>query len=195
MAVSFIQFFIIVTSLGMILFVPITVLVKINKRPNKSLHPWRRLLARYVDTFVVGAVVVISLEKFMIDLFPKWIGYYNNSGIEINTLIVPIIYALICLIINSFSLSKFGTTLGKKIFGIKVRATSGNKIDIKMAIKREWSVYTNGMCLGIPILSWITIWLSLNDLQKHGNSKWDRALGLELIHSKPYYKKSYDDFN
>jgi uncharacterized RDD family membrane protein YckC len=81
-------------------------------------------------------------------------------------------------------LSSFGTTPGKSLLGIKIRALSGKKISYTTAMKRGFLVWLNGMGIGIPFIAFFTMIIAYNKLKRNGITSWDERCGINVIHDQ-----------
>ena len=50
---------------------------------------------------------------------------------------------------------------------------NGNKIGAVQGMQRDISVYLRGLGLGIPLVSFITLWVAYSNLKKTGSASWD----------------------
>ena len=94
-----------------------------------QIYPWRRYWARLFDiTFIMPIYI------FIIALFSPGLNYTIT---RMDNFIGGILLLLFYLIFfEPMMLSSFGTTPGKFLLGIKIRALSGKKISYTTGIKR-----------------------------------------------------------
>jgi|GEM_PF-2619702 len=115
---------------------------------------WERYFARLIDSF-------LSLPLFIIN----FCFLSNNSGVAI------MINALIILYIT-LSVFYTGKTLGKKVMGLKVLKTNGNKVTLSNSFLREVFTIINVLVISlhyfIPVVKsyyiYLTIFLYLEQL-------------------------------
>jgi len=81
-------------------------------------------------------------------------------------------------------LSSFGTTPGKALLGIKIRALSGKKISYTTGMKRGFLIWIYGMGIGIPLISLFTMIAAYNRLKRNGITSWDKKCGINVIHDQ-----------
>jgi len=79
-------------------------------------------------------------------------------------------------------LSSFGTTPGKSLLGIKIRALSGKKISYSTGMRRGFLVWLNGMGMGIPFVALFTMIIAYSKLKRNGITSWDERCGISVIH-------------
>jgi len=103
--------------------------------PPRLNLPWRRYWARCLDFSLYGTLVSLLLADFQNRL-----------------LYIPIGTLFALLLIESALLSLFGTTVGKAIFGIRVRDPEGGNLSYSAALERTWTVLWEGEALRIPLI-------------------------------------------
>ncbi len=114
--------------------------------------PWRRYFARMLDvsfgSMILWAVLalVFRVNVSNIGSFAEWLLNYLEWGIW--------------LPIEALLLSRWGTTPGKWIMGIRVEHEDGRKLTYGEAIDRAWIVFVKGMGALIPIYNIYRLWKS-----------------------------------
>lgn len=101
---------------------------------QSQVYPWRRYWARLFDiTFIMPIYI------FIIALFSPGLSY----GItRMDSFVGGILLLLFYLIFfEPMMLSSFGTTPGKALLGIKIRALSGKKISYTTAMRRGFRIH------------------------------------------------------
>jgi uncharacterized RDD family membrane protein YckC len=146
--------------------------------------PWRRYGARMLDTiangysgaivlgYVWGSFAPYSAERFFA-LFDTPLGRIGDI----------IFTYVIAGLVGGFVIGLTGTSLGKAIFGIRVVNPSLQTIGVGNGIKREFVVWGQGMGLGIPIVSLITMLVAYASLRRDGAARWD--LGHNVVLYRP----------
>jgi uncharacterized membrane protein YhaH (DUF805 family)/uncharacterized RDD family membrane protein YckC len=143
------------------------------------ISPWDRYFARVIDTIFVGWVSIFLILAIAPDFLEMGSG---NLGFVV-VLISPIL-------LNALCLGLIGTTLGKSMFGIRVKRRDGSLLGIWLALKREMLVYLKGLGMGIPFVNIVTLYLAYLSLKEKKITAWDRDLGLVVVRSpssKPEY--------
>lgn len=105
--------------------------------------PWRRYFARALDMALYG-IVIYAVQHLLLRSsagggFAMLLQGY--AGIGLMLLIEPVLLHL------------WGTTVGKKIWGFKVRDALGNKLSLPAAFGRTFGVFCKGMGYNIPLYS------------------------------------------
>lgn len=114
--------------------------------------PWRRYFARMLDVTFGTLILWIILSL----IFRVNVGNIGTFG---NWLLTFVEWG-IWLPIEALLLSRWGTTPGKWIMGIRVEHEDGRKLFFVEAIDRTWLVFIKGMGANIPIYSIYRLWKS-----------------------------------
>ena len=144
---------------------------------QSQVYPWRRYWARLFDiTFIMPIYI------FIIALFSPGLSY----GItRMDSFVGGILLLLFYLIFfEPMMLSSFGTTPGKALLGIKIRALSGKKISYTTAMRRGFLVWLSGMGMGIPFIALLTMIFAYRRLKRNGITNWDEKCGINVIHDQ-----------
>lgn len=108
----------------------------VEDAPPRLNLPWRRYCARTLDLSLYNTAVSLLLYDFL------------NKEI-----LITVLTLLAMTIIEPLLLSRFGTTFGKAIFGIRVTNRDGSRLDYTTAMNRTWTVMWEGMAMSIPLVS------------------------------------------
>lgn len=137
--------------------------------------PWRRLWARGVDVSIYGAIISVFLTPYVL----------QNGGVIIffDSVIELYLAYLVVLLLEPIMIAKFGTTIGKKIFGIRVLDANGEKLTLEASKKRTYSVFKIGMGYCIPLYDLYRQYKSY-DICKEGELVWDKDISYEVEESK-----------
>lgn len=135
-------------------------------RPVTPAGPWSRYFARILDLaleiFIVGfAMAAIEVDPFA-NVRPAGLADFL-SGLVVTPL---------ALLIDAVVMALLGTTPGKALFGIRVRAF-GRKLSFGQAILRNLGMWLFGLGLGIPIVTVVTTIVSARKLWAGGDVAWD----------------------
>lgn len=107
---------------------------------SREYHPVRRLTARLIDYSMLSVLIRFVLIVILrIRPFDDWMA-------NLITYATP----FLCVPLMAWSLSKFGTTPGKWMMGIRIEARSGRFLDFQDALIREWNALRYGYGFGIP---------------------------------------------
>jgi uncharacterized RDD family membrane protein YckC len=138
--------------------------------------PWRRYGARFLDILASGGlgffvfgfafaiVAPISADKFF--------SMFEGPGGRFLDLFCTTIMG--CLI-NAILMATVGTTVGKAIFGIRVRKPDRSGLGFAGSFAREFKVWVFGLGFGVPILTLIAMIVGFNKLKSEGQSSWDKG--------------------
>jgi len=127
--------------------------------------PWRRWLARMLDLTITNILIMGVLAivfRVNINNIPgivEWLlGYVNWA------LLIPL---------EALLLSKFGTTPGKWIMGLRLEHADGRKLEFSHAATRTWEVFGRGYGYGIPIYNYYRMWKSYKEVRDGEEPEWD----------------------
>jgi uncharacterized RDD family membrane protein YckC len=135
-------------------------------------RPWVRLWARLFDIMLMIIFVAIVLMEF----FPS----YTN----IDDTVLGYIILFSWIFGEAFCISKFETTLGKKLFKISLVHKSGKPINFSDALSRSGLVAWRGLALFLPIVYIVTGCIAYKNLMKNGTTTWDADGGYIVSHQK-----------
>jgi hypothetical protein len=154
-----------------------TMLEYVNKFINKTLangtslgdvhHPWRRLFARFIDTF--GWSVVLYYIVFTV---------FENPFIS-SFMAIPL-----SILLEATLLSVTGNTLGKWVFGITLKTTSGEKLLFNQGLSRSFRAVFQGAGMGIPVIGFFTQIFAYRRLYRTGTTLWDAATETVVSHKE-----------
>lgn len=149
----------------------------------------KRIFARLFDMTVYNAIWVFVFEIININRYKlpdlsyirlsKWF-YFRSSIINREMTEFALVF-LTMLIIEPLLLHFFGATLGKWIFGLRVKSRNGTKLDYIASLKRTFGVIFYGYGLGIiPIVTLACILRCVFYLFKAQSMEWDLTLWSEV---------------
>lgn len=144
----------------------------------KVTAPWRRYFARMVDEALYMTIwdSVLALVFHINILEMGWLS-----------LVMEIIMCIVLLMLaEPVMLSKFGTTPGKFLFGLRVTAESGARLTWREACWRTWTVLRKGYGFYIPFYCFIREFISYRACKKGELLEWeeDNILWLDRRHGK-----------
>ncbi len=134
---------------------------------DSPVSAWKRFFARSIDTWIINIPVLLCLY-FASDLLDRPL-FGRMQGVIISVLIM-----LIETFYETISLSSFGTTLGKRAFGIKVTTEEGQNLSFSNSLSRTIKVWTVGLGLSIPYISIITRIIACAKYSKSSATFWDK---------------------
>lgn len=139
----------------------------------ENIRPWIRYWARYSDYGLFA--ILISVLGWQIN--PKVMKFLSQHEFLFSFLII-----FLWVFVESNLLATFGTTPGKWLLNISLKDMNGKRLDFKTAFKRSLGVWMGGMAIGIPILNFVALILSYNNLTKKGITTWDRSEKITVLH-------------
>lgn len=135
---------------------------------------WSRFFARILDMNLHFLTVIVILYFFM--------GFTNvsngtengsSSGYSDNFILDNFIYVPIALLFESFLMATWGTTLGKKLFGIVVKRSDGGNLSYLDAMSRNFKIWFFGMALTFPGFVLIPLVMNFRKNNKNIKTSWD----------------------
>lgn len=115
-----------------------------SEKIPKEIHPWRRYFARTLD-YILWSAFVQFILLVVIRIRPVPGEFLDDLlGIGALALFVPV---------EALLLSKFGTTPGKYVMGIRVAYYQGGNLPYAEALERSVQVFIQGTACGIPVAS------------------------------------------
>ncbi len=137
-----------------------------------QIHPWVRCLARSIDYLLFGFFLIsINVDRAL-------------SKFDIPIIIFPALLIFIWIFVEAGFLSIFGTTPGKWLLRTRVVNIFQHKPDFLSALRRSLSVWCNGMGVGIPFITPITIVIAYYKLRRERHAVWDLDGGFFVKHRK-----------
>lgn len=141
-------------------------------------NPWRRFFAKTIDQIVVMILVfpVCFVLAVTIFLMRELIGA-NHLELIYNVLLYAS-FVTFSILYDGILLATWGTTPGKKLTGLKVSDSQGQKLDWGKSFFR--AVWSNGLiCIFalIPFASFIFLIVQKNRLHRTGFTTWDEQDG------------------
>jgi len=117
-------------------------------------HPFRRFFARIFDCFIIAFAVLFCVMFPMRDFVFTVAEAQGPEGLQKLNMTLAIVLWVILLLYETILLSRWGTTLGKWMFGMKVYSTEASlHPGLRDSLCRTILVHVIGLGLGIPIVS------------------------------------------
>lgn len=139
-----------------------------------TVRPWIRYLARLIDIYLFTMFVTIILVIFF-NLHTK--SYDNDKTIALLSLwVLPFAEA--------FFITNWGTTPGKWLLKTTVVKANGGFLSYKTALLRAYWAIGEGLGMGIPFVSLITLFISYKVLENKGITKWDAHFESIVLHER-----------
>ncbi len=137
-----------------------------------QIRPCLRCLARGIDYLLFG-FFLISINV-----------NHTLSKFDIPIIIFPALLIFIWIFVEAGFLSIFGTTPGKWFLKTRVVNIFQHKPDFLSAIRRSLAVWCNGMGVGIPFITPITMIIAYYKLRRERHAVWDIDGGFFVKHRK-----------
>ncbi|MEH2608344.1 RDD family protein [Bradyrhizobium sp. AZCC 1693] len=149
--------------------------ILVEEEPS-SLHPWRRYFARMFDLYFFFLFFFFFLGIALPRLF-------DNSDKSLDAL-----YAIFgtgaYAIFEGLCLNVFGSSLGKRLYGIKLTRSDKDGFTLAVSFKRSFAVWARGLGIGIPIVSLVTLIVAYRTLTQEKQTSWDRDFQCITTHNK-----------
>lgn len=153
---------------------------------------WRRFWARVIDfacIAILSDIMILLVVGLVLSKFPNvekrmLIMIKENPTSYVFMILVAYIITIFTLILyEATCLRLIGTTLGKALFGMKVRNTDGSKLNFATAYRRSSRAYASGLwfLIGFPALTIWPLLRSLNFIRKNNETTWDKSFGTTLF--------------
>jgi len=139
---------------------------------STPIAPWRRYFARLFDITFFGITGFFSLGFIGYSLAPAAADAFFS---QINPILDMILTALMGFILSGLVMGFVGSTIGKAIFGIRVRNLDGQTIGPIKGLMRDLNAYVRGAAFGIPLLLLISLYMAWSKLKKQGTTSWDEG--------------------
>ena len=127
--------------------------------------PWRRFFARSMDLALTGMAWNLVLAGLLghnlgqLNLFQQWI--------------LDVASWLLLIPLEGLMLSKWGTTPGKWLMGLRVEHAEGRLLTYSEAQARALSVFGRGDGYVVPFYGLYRNWRSYKDLMESSGTEWD----------------------
>ncbi len=138
-----------------------------------NFFPWRRYFARTLDLSIYNMAFV---SFYMLA--------FNTDLTGINTVFATIVSLVLMVIIEPLLISKFGTTIGKFVFGIYIRDKDEKLPTYSQAFQRTCQAMIFGMGLQIPLLTIYTNWKSYSTYKNIVDLPWEFYTNIYLKDKK-----------
>jgi len=145
--------------------------VKKDRLPQVFL-PWTRFFARTID-LALYVLLWLSIQVFYLH-----VPLVNKSVLGVILDVMMIVFFM--MVFEPILVSITGTTIGKSIFGLKIKTFEMTKLCYGDALRRTYLVLVDGMGLFIPIYSMIRLFKSYKLCSDEEVLQWDEGLAYDL---------------
>lgn len=145
--------------------------------------PWQRFFARELDFTIYSAIATAVLE----------LGFNINTlncgmGWQLIKYIIPVV---IMWLAEPILLSKFSTTLGKWIFGIRVTDEGGQRLSYEAAKERTATLFWHGLGFYVPAVGVWKWWKCYVACTEGQMLEWEDASEIVLRDTKKWRIAAY----
>ena len=116
--------------------------------------PWRRFFARLFDVWTMCLPAGFFMAAVVGRIWPAFGLWMENPS---STPTLGIIFLPVALVFEAIVFGLFGTTLGKLLFGVRVRLRDGGRPTFLQYLGRVAWMYLSGLGLGIPFVTLFTM--------------------------------------
>jgi uncharacterized RDD family membrane protein YckC len=140
-------------------------------------EPSQRLVARLVDTLIVG----VPLATAATEVFPRETA---------QTVVAPIAFAAVFVVYEAVQLAVWGRTLGKRLTGIRVVSADGERLRVGQVLIRSAIYALPPAARPVPVLNVLAgiFWLAEIGLMFEGDNRQalhDRAAATLVVDVRP----------
>lgn len=150
---------------------------------DRKPHPWRRYLARMLDTTVTGTLTWVAFGAVFFLVAPfqaeRFFALFEGPFGRILDVMLTLVAVMPG---NALMIGLTGVTVGKWLCGIKVVRPSGRPIGLGAAFGREIHVWFAGLGFGVPFVSLFTLIRSSVKLSEDRHSAWDPPRERVVLH-------------
>lgn len=142
---------------------------------------WDRLWAKSLDIVIIQIFGFVFDIAYVVNPFISWEA--NPMSMYMGLLLIELIwYCFLFYLYESYFIYKFGFTLGKWLFGIKVTASDGQLLSLKNSKTRACSSLGSGLYYFIyfPIFQTYSLWKHYREFKKDGTVSWDTKAGSQV---------------
>ena len=136
---------------------------------DKGPYAWRRYFARQFD-LMLGATLMFAVVTSLISASDA--AYPALTGLE-NRFVLNVMGVLLAVVPSALLIGLTGASIGKLIFGLRVLNSKRHPPGVFRALKRELQLTLQGLGLGIPLISFITLIVGYSHLHSQGTARWD----------------------
>jgi hypothetical protein len=137
-------------------------------------RPWIRFFARWVDIALLSVIMGVILGI----MAPEVVEGAPRGVMNLVSFVtwVPV---------EAFLLSIWGTTPGKALLNVRLRAVDvQSRIPFGLALRRSVAVWIYGTAIGLPFVIWIAAFFAMRDLKKNGITRWDEVHRFHVEHGR-----------
>ena len=130
----------------------------------KAHFPWQRFFARLLDAQVYRTLWVLLLPL---------LGFNMLKSSRGGMLLLELLSLGTMFLLEPLLLTRFGTTLGKWIFGLRVTSPDGRKLTYAEGRERTAYLFWYGLRLNLPFFRLYRLYVSYTDEQQGKELPWE----------------------
>lgn len=146
-------------------------------------HPWRRWFARALDLYICNILWWAFLG------FVFHVNLADRSAL--GTILDTLVSAALMLVLEPLWLSRWATTPGKAIFGLRIETADGRRLSYVEGLERTWTVIARGEGCYIPIYHAVRLWKSYKLCSEGEIQPWDEGLSYTMKDTRPVRALAY----
>ena len=128
--------------------------------------PWQRLFARLLDGQIYRTLWVLILPLLDFNMMK------NSVGVQ---MLLWLLSLLTMFLLEPLLLSRFGTTPGKCLFGLRVASPDGRKLTYAEGRERTAYLLWYGLRLDLPLVRLFRLYVSYTDEQQGRELPWENG--------------------
>jgi len=129
----------------------------------------------------------IFIYSTLISVVKALVFHVNIANGDNLTAIIDMFFSMgVMLLVEPLLLNKFGTTIGKAVFGLRLQVASGRNLYYKEGLSRTWRVIGQGLGYNIPIYSLVRLVKSYNTCKREEPFSWDKNISYTIKDTKWY---------
>ncbi|MBE6961179.1 MAG: MerR family transcriptional regulator [Ruminococcaceae bacterium] len=145
--------------------------------------PWRRYFARAMDLSLVTLVIYLILALVF------HVNVANLNGLP--EWLLGLLGWLILIPLEALCLSRWGTTPGKWLLGIRLEHINGRLLTFEEAVWRSFSVFAKGEGLTIPFYNLYRLWKSYKAVSDGEGAEWDEDVTIVVSDLRWWHPARY----
>lgn len=141
-------------------------------------HPWRRYFARSLDFYLYSLL-----------WYAFWELVLRRSSLQMGTagqILHTLMAMVLMLALEPLLLRRFGATLGKWVFGLRLENDDGGRPDYWAGLGRTFFVLQKGLCFQIPIASLVYQIKSYKRCKAGEPQPWDEGFRYTIRDTRAY---------
>lgn len=142
-------------------------------------RPWMRYLARVLDCSIMFAIFAFAAVKLGL-ASP---GVFTETKDPLTVAGVWLLASYTWVFIEAWFLARYGATLGKFLFNLRVLREDGSLPSYRQALRRSLTVWIRGYGLGIFPLREMLCIMSFIALVQDGKTPWDEQQSFRTVHA------------